>query len=258
MTAADALKAVQDTFPTLDSLASRFGQAEAPAMGSTLAADDRCFPALRLSELARGSLAAAWDHFTLVRLTVDNRRTFVTATGSVIRGALVASAFALWMLAPKDRTARVERGLIVAEEWMVRRIQFQRGLDPDLDTAEKAKSASQLARLQQDLGAIRAKRTTRAQLNTTDVIEAAARVRFGDDKLVRASLNEWRRLGGDAHGVGWQLMLQTLDWDPPADAGGGLAIARITGKLDNIAEPHFAAWHIFGMAIRRFDALCAV
>lgn len=251
-----ALEAIEATFARVDELRKRFAIAHPPAPGSVFDADDSTMPRMRLSELARTSLAQAWDHFDLVKLIIESRRTFVAATGSVLRGALVASAQSLWLVEPDDALQRRERGLFAAQEWYERRIQYQNEMAPDLDAGQLAQSQKQLEMLAQDLAAVSAARGNSNRIYTTDIIREAARTRFGAEHLVRGAVGHWRRLGGDAHAVGWQLMVQAVTWWPSPDPD-GLSSATVTGTLSNIAEPYLAAWHMFGAAIIRFDALSA-
>lgn len=251
-----ALEALESTFERVDDLRKRFAIAQPPAPGSVFDADDSTMPRMRLSELARASLAQAWDHFDLVKLIIESRRTFVAATGSVLRGALVASAQSLWLVEPDDALLRRERGLFAAQEWYERRIQYQKEIAPDLDAGQLEQSQKQLEMLARDLAAVSTARGDSKRIFTTDIIREAARARFGAEDLVREAVGHWRRLGGDAHAVGWQLLVQAVTWSPSPDRD-GLSSASVTGTLSNIAEPYLAAWHMFGAAIVRFDALSA-
>jgi hypothetical protein len=58
--------------------------------------------------------------------------------------------------------------------------------------------------------------------------------------------------GGDAHAIGWQLMLQQLTWT--SRGTGTLSTAAVSPTIGNVAEPYLAAWHMFGAAIGRLTS----
>ncbi len=159
----EALAAMTRTFPVHELLRARWRVGDAPRPGSELERADGVWPHLPFSEHARQCLAAAWDHFDLVRLTVEARRTFPTGLNGVLRGGLVASAMALWLLGPDEAGVRDERGLALTDEWYHRRLQYQRGVLAIADD-ENERGHAQLRRLEEDRQQARALRRTAVQV----------------------------------------------------------------------------------------------
>lgn len=242
-------------FKGLDDLKERFATAAPLAPLSPLALDDRLWPSLPFSEHVRQCLASAVDHFDLVRFTVEARRTFPTGLNGVLRGSLVASAQAYWLVAPIDRDERQQRGLAFGDEWYYRRIQYQESVLVDIAGDERTRSKAQLAMLKSEKADAESLRTKRSELQATGAIEWAAKRVYSTPGLARATIREWNRLGGDAHALGWQLLVQQTEWEPRPDGESGPGAVRISGTLANIFEPYLCAWNIFCAALSRFDEL---
>lgn len=253
----EALAAMGATFAAHEALRSRWQAAEAPPVGSELERADRIWPHLPYTEHARQTLTAAWDHFDVVRLTIEARRTFPTGLNGVLRGALVASAMAMWLLCPDSHEERVERGLALTDEWYVRRIRYQTDVLQLVEGAERLAGEAQVARLRQDHAEAMQLRRTNLQVQATAIIDWSAGVRYGCGGVAhKQALLEWQRLGGDAHALGWQLLLQNVEWRGDA-AQAGLVEAHVTAAFSNVAEPYLCAWHMFTAALGRFDELGA-
>lgn len=252
---------VQKIVATFDDLAGYGRRLRVPhysAPGSALAQDDTDWTPLPISQLAWGCFAAAFDHLDLVRLTIEQERTFATATYSVLRGGLLGACQAAWLIGPNDAEGRRERARIFGNEWYVNRLKWQEGLTPDLSVNDAARSATQMNRLESDQKALAAKRTTKATFNSTANIEWVGKHYFPDQApLQRSLLSQWRRLGGDAHALGWTLMTQNKVWDTPATTADGLTPAVVTSSFSDIAESYLAAWYVNLVAWRRFDVLNA-
>lgn len=203
---------VQQIKATFDDLAAYGQRLRAPhysAPGSQLAQDDTDWTPLSISQLAWGCFAAAFDHLDLVRLTIEQERTFATATYSVMRGALLGACQAAWLLGPDNAEGRRERARTFGNEWYRNRIKWQEGLTPDLSVDDAARSARQMNELENDQEALAAKRKTKATFNSTANIEWVGKHYFPDKApLQRSLMSQWRRLGGDAHALGWTLMTQ--------------------------------------------------
>lgn len=247
---------MESTFSQHEALRARWQSAPTPASGSALQRANEVWPRLPFSEHARQALVATWDHLDVIRLVVDARRTFPTGINGVLRGAIVASSLALWLLGPDDADERDERGLALGDEWYARRIRYQHdllALQPEPDGHGQA----QLALLRQDREQLRAVRRSAVEVQATSVIDWACRHRFGKDSPQhKQALLEWQRLGGDAHALGWQLMVQNVAWQgEPGQAGP--QEAYVTGSISNVAEPYLCAWHLLTAGIARFDVLGA-
>lgn len=252
---------VQKIEATFDDLAAYGQRLRAPhysAPGSELAQDDIDWTPLSISQLAWGCFAAAFDHLDLVRLTIEQERSFATATYSVMRGALLGACQAAWLLGPDDPEARRERARIFANEWYVNRIKWQEGLTPDLTVDDAARSATQMNHLERDQKALAAKRKTKVKFNSTANIEWVGKHYFPDKAPLQRSLtSQWRRLGGDAHALGWTFMTQNKVWDTLATTADGLTPAVVTASFSDIAEGYLASWYVNLVAWRRFDTLNA-
>lgn len=249
-----ALAKMQETFAVVDELRSGWLTRTAPPAGTALALDDETWPSLCLSDLARMSLYSAWDHFDVVKLTFEAQRLFPTGVNGVLRGALVAASQAVWLLGSDEAGVRRERGLMVAEEWYARRIQWQKGMTDMLPTEDQVTSLKQIDLMQSHLDRVRALRTTAEQLQPTAFIQWAARHRFGAGSTqAQMAVQYWRQLGGDAHAIGWQFLLQDVEWQEKADQG--LHHAVVTGSISSVAEPYLCAWYLFRQGLERMDAL---
>ncbi|WP_416958160.1 hypothetical protein ACNKF0_10500 [Nocardioides sp. T5] len=268
----DAIEKVRTTFAMLDEHRARWGDVtqSVPEPGSALDLDDRTWPSLPLSQMGWQGMVCAWDHFDLARFTIDHERGFPTAVYSVLRGALLASSQALWALGPDDSATRVERGLILAQEWYRRRIQWQESLTTTarqgalyvatdvMAPEDVGRSVLQLKELEKDLASVEELRSTREQMEATRCVKIAAEfaaVRTGASALTSSAPREWQRLGGDAHGLGWPLMMQTTTWgERGAD---GLTAATVTVDLVTLANSYLCAWLVYTAAVGRFNEIRA-
>lgn len=240
---AQAVDKVRSTFDQLERYSARVQTPFVPESKSRLGVCDAVWTRLPVSQHVHASLAAAYDHLDLIRLTIEQRRGFATATYSVSRGALLAASQALWLLAIDESEATMaERGLIFSEEWYVQRIRWQELMTPDLSGAEHAaKSGDQLRRFDEDLGRLRSLRTSKAKMNATAIVEEAARIAHPDSPLLqRSTVREWRRTGGDAHGLGWPLMTQSVAWGELGADGLTEAVAEV--DLVSLANGYLGAW----------------
>jgi hypothetical protein len=77
----------------------------------------------------------------------------------------------------------------------------------------------------------------------------------GRGALQRSMMSQWRRLGGDAHALGWTFMTQNKVWDRASGTSDGLTPAAVTASFSDTAEGYLAAWHVCRVAWRRFDEL---
>jgi hypothetical protein len=251
---AEILANISRTFLMLDALRARFRTAEAPPCGSELARADAVWPHYPFTEHARQALASAWDHFCVVRLVIEARRMFPTGVNGVLRGGLVAASLALWLLGPDDPDVRDQRGLAVTDEWYWRRISFQRDYMASRgELAEDGAASAQLELLERHRVQAGQLRTAATKVQATDIVDWSASHLWGPKSSQRSdALLEWKRLGGDAHALGWQLLLQDVAW---GEGDVGPVQAQITGSLANVASPYLYAWSMFDAALRRFDLL---
>lgn len=270
ITEREAIDKLRTTFSTIDEHRARWADPSlvAPEGGSPLAADDRTWPSLSLSQLAHQGIVCAWDHFDLARFTIEGQRGFPTAIYSVLRGGLLASSQALWALGPEDAATRRDRGLMLADEWYRRRIEWQESLTTrgqqggifvaaDVLTAEDAgRSVKQLQRLEDDRARAKALRTTTGRLVATTCVREAGEIvakRTGNPSVKTSAPREWQRLGGDVHGLGWPLMMQNAVWGERGTDG--LTAATVTVDLVTMANSYLCAWMVYVSAVQRLDDL---
>lgn len=253
----EALTKVQDTFPLLQSHGETYRNHFVPKQGSPLALDDADWLLLPLSQHVWGGLAAVYDHFDIVRLTVEAQRLFPTGVYSLLRGALLGACQALWLIEPDDASERQERGRRYSEEWYLRRIQYQRELSPDLTPDAAARSGEQLRRFDKDLAEIRRRRTTKAKFESTAIVRSAAAATFPEaPSLQREVLSAWRRMGGDAHVLGWAMLTQDTQWGEKGEDGLTGAVVEVSPMV--MANSYLGAWLIYSRARRRLYELASV
>lgn len=116
MDPAELLDMIRETFPTLDRWGRRLADGYVPASGSDLAVDDEDWTPSRASQMALMGLGSARDHLHAVRVLIEARQLFPYAQLSLIRGALIGSSQAVWLLSPTDSSTRVERARLIAKE----------------------------------------------------------------------------------------------------------------------------------------------
>ena len=79
--------------------------------GSILGIDDQLWPHHPTSQVARLAMIAASEHLDVIEVIMEMAptRTFITAPYSVVRGALVGAAQALWILGASNAVDRQQR-----------------------------------------------------------------------------------------------------------------------------------------------------
>lgn len=250
----EVLATVQSTFPLLTRHGETYHDHFIPAQGSPISVDDAAWQPLPTSQHVWGGLAAVYDHFDIVRLTIEAQRLFPTGVYSLLRGALLGACQALWLVEPEDAAERQERARRYTEEWYLRRIQFQMEVTPDLSTEDAAFSGAQLKRFGEDLAEVRRLRTTKARFEATSIVREAAAATFPEQRhLQQDILSAWRRMGGDAHVLGWAMMTQNTEWGTKADDG--LTSAVVTVSPVVMANSYLGAWLIYCKARKRLYRL---
>ena len=111
-----ALTQMLETQPDLDRWRLRAQTVEEPEIGSDLALDDKIYPHMAISQLARMSLVLSGEHLRLALDAVNAKQLYPSSHFTVLRGALVGASQGVWILSPDDRGERRERGLAVLAE----------------------------------------------------------------------------------------------------------------------------------------------
>lgn len=238
-----SLTLIEATYSTLDMWGERGMRGFEPAPKSSLAVDDALFADLPMSQSIWQSMLAAHDHLLGVQVWLKAREKFPVVQYSVLRGALVGSAQAVWLLAGASRPERQMRGLRVAEEATRHHLAWSQELTR-ADAGNKSANAAMNRHLQDRLDEIRCLRvefSDKAKLNTTEIVEWAANHTFQeeDDRLFTRLL--WKAGSGDAHALGWPRYARR-DWAAPVQEGPNFVM--LVGDLRDIAD-YFL--HSFGL-----------
>lgn len=250
----EALARVESTFGLLGRHGDTYTSHLVPTPGSAIALDDDEWQPLPLSQHVWGGLAAVYDHFDIVRLTLESKRLFPTGVYSLLRGALLGACQALWLVEADDPLERRERARRFTEEWYLHRIQYQQELTPDLSVDDAARSALQLKRFDDDLAEVRRRRTSKTDFQATRIIRDVASAAFPSaPKLQRDLTSSWRRMGGDAHVLGWAMMTQNTEWGPKGEDG--LTGAVVTVSPLTMASSYLGSWIVYCKARKRLYEL---
>ncbi|GEM_PF-1391035 len=188
----------------------RMSRLETPLPGSELEADDKALMGHVPSELARLALTSGTEALQLVRESLDAGRVYASATNGPIRTALLAASHVVFQLGPDDADVRRERQRFAQRAYYSNMsAYFRERSDPDPRVAEMLKgNDAKIKALNDILGYTKSGKPRPATSDTRVVAEAAER--FGEPNAT--TLREhWRRLSGDAHALGWQLLLDGVE-----------------------------------------------
>lgn len=252
---------VLKTRSTVDGWVLRASVPEEPQPGAELEADDRVWPARRVSETARLALVASSEHLQLACQVVDGPRGYVTALHSVLRGALLGAVTAVWTLGPDDALERQQRGLRSAAEWYRRKAQSDEASRPHCPASDLVTLEAQIqySRSQQkgveSLWAPTPTLTAGERPKDTKVLNWVADFLFADDLVKATSIRRyWSELSGDAHALGWQLVSRRTS--PLRREHGGFHVTGVEGSIAHVADPYLAAFTVLRRGWSLFDQRC--
>lgn len=240
------LEQLRRTFPTLDEWGMALARAFRPDDGSALSVDDGDWIPVPVSQVAVMGLGSARDHLQAVRVLIEARQLFPFAQWTLIRGAVIGAAQAVWVLAPDDGKLRVERGRLLADHMYLEHGKYLDVLkriapEPHMNTelvAEHVRSR------QGELRALRVQDGQKASLNTTEMVIAAASSAFGDPAMTAEAQSIWRLTSGAAHGFAWSLLGQR-DTVPTGEVDGqGIGEFAAAGGIDRIANGYLCGFHL--------------
>lgn len=179
------LRLLRSTFPTLDEWGVDLESAIVPGQGSPLAVDDTDWVPVPVSQVAVMGLGSARDHLQAVRVLIEAGQLFPGAQSTLIRGAIVGGAQAVWVLAPEDPATRIDRARMLAEHMHVEHRKYLDVLrrippEPNMNTELVAEH---VRHRQDELRALRRGDGQRASLNTTEMVKTAAFAAFSDPNL---------------------------------------------------------------------------
>ena len=250
------LETIQSTYAELDRWQIRAATTEPPQPGSELAVDDQVFPRHPLSEVVRMSLILSGEHLRLARDAIEVGQLYPSAHFTLLRGALVGAAQAVWVLGHAERGERQERGLIVLTEMHMQMSRYYRRLEHfSLSVDERRRLGAQQAWLTTRMEQVGAVRTGKAVLNLTDkVIPEALDLVFSDTARRQDGRALWALMSGDAHVLGWSTA--TRGQMGPTDRASGLAEGAVGGSLGDIAQPFMASHGLLRAGWSLFDRRC--
>lgn len=250
-----ALTQMLDTAVDLDGWRLRAHRVEEPEGGSELAMDDEIFPHMAISQLARMSLIPSGEHLRLALDAIKARQLYSSSHFTVLRGALVGASQAVWILAPEDRDERRERGLTVLTEMYEQMGKYYRFLEgTQLQADDRERLHDQQLWLGRRTAGVELVRKTKASLNLTDVIGAAADHVFPDTTSREAVRRMWREMSADAHVLGWSL-LQRATFSQP-DRRTGVGEGTVPGSPEHVAEAFLASYRLLKRGWSLFDRRC--
>lgn len=233
-----ALDRIRATFQDLDAWGQRIRVPLIPAALSDLDGDDAEGVSWHTSQLSAAGLASARNHLHAIRLHIEAREMFAEVTGTLIRGAVLGAAQTVWLLAPDDREERLRRSRLLTFEVLSNQKKFLDDLlliSPDHEGTQKV-SEHVKQRLDQ-LRAVRQAHREQEKFSSTQVIEEATAVVFGQDNAVEGRV-EWRRFSGNAHGLPWAIL--------------GLAGTEKTSEPDTFGMASFSAGGSFDDVLNGF------
>lgn len=248
-----ALQRIEDTFSDLDLWDRRTSAGFVPQPGSVLALDDEDWKPWRLSQLAFGGLAAAQDHLEAIRVHIEARRLFPLATDTLLRGALLGAAQAVWLLAPDDRAERLDFARCAAAEMHKRHREWLtdlRKIPAEPHEGTETVYAHVMER-EDELMAKRAAVGQSRKFEATNIIERAADTVFGPATVTEAR-TVWRSLSGAAHGLAWPLLGRTGTEQTSAADGQGMADFQSGGSLDASLNAYLLA---YGLSVKGWELL---
>lgn len=250
------LEAIQSTYPDLERWKARATTTEPPQSNSELAIDDQIFPRHPISEVVRTSLMLSGEHLRLARDAIEVGQLYPSAHFTLLRGALVGAAQAVWILGPSERTERRERGLTVLTEIHTQMSKHYRRLEgfklSEKERRELREQQAWLTRRREEVAVVRA---GRAALNLTDqVIPEALDLVFSDTARRQDGRLLWTLMSGDAHVLGWST--STRGQMGPTDRSSGLAEGTVGGSLADIAQPFIASHGLLRAGWSLFDRRC--
>lgn len=251
------LRSIRATYTDLDGWQERARRTppEQPERVSPLAVDDAVFPWHSISEVVRLSLITSGEHLRLARTAIEAHQVYPSAHFTVLRGALVGAAQAVWILAAEDAAERQERGLTVIDE-MYRQLQIFYGelATTTLSADERTDLDSQVRWCANRRLQVAGLRRANTKLNQTDTIKWALHHRFPDGQRRDAGRLLWRQMSADAHVLGWSMFQRgnVVHADPRS----GLGVLESGGDLSHVAEPFIAIHLLLKEGWSLFDRLC--
>lgn len=253
------LQQIRDTYPDLDQWQERseLPRPEEPATGSELADDDTLFRWHRISESVRLSLVMSGEHLRMARTSLEAGQVYPSAHFTVLRGALVGAAQAVWILSEDDPIERRERGLaLIAEMYKQLRKYYVDVSTTSLSKDQRLGLKDQIMLCDTLTDEISALRTGKADLNQTNIIAKAVEHLYVDKARRDAGKLLWREMSADAHILGWAVFLRGT-FAPP-EPGSQLSLGTSSDNLEDMADAFLAVHALLKQGWTLFDRRSAV
>jgi len=222
-----ALAQVLETQPDLNRWRLRAQRIEEPEAGSELAIDDKVFPHMEISQLVRLLLIFSGEHLRLALDALKAQQLYPASHFTVLRGALVGAAQGVWILSPDDQEERQERGLTVLAKMFTQMRKYYNDLG-ELSQDDHEELEVRQKWLRKRSASVVAARSSKADLNLTEVIDASARTVFADVGHQESIRRLWREMSGTAHALAWSVF-QGSSLGPP-DRRTGLSEGTTAGS----------------------------
>ena len=185
----------------------------------------------------------------------------MTALHTVLRGALLGAATAVWTLGPDDAIERQQRALRLAKLWYQRKAQYDETCRPHCPPEDLPILNHQIQHSKEQRAKVRALWAATSTITAieeptdTKVINWVADFLFGDDAVKATSIRGyWSELSGDAHALGWQLVSRRTS--PLLRESGGFRVTSAEGGIDHVADPYLAAFAVAKRGWSLFDRRC--
>lgn len=228
---------------------------EQPERGSELALDDAVFKWHPISESVRLSLVTSGEHLRLARDAIESGQVYPSAHFTVLRGALVGAAQAVWILAPETGTERQQRGLTLLAEMYKQLRKFDAELNTFfLEPEQRNRLRDQQIWLHEREAQVAAQRASQSSLNQTEFIRWSLEYLFQDEERRQDGRTLWRQMSADAHVLGWSIFQRAslAPTGPPSD----LTLGAAGGSLKNVAQPFMASYRLLKEGWSLFDRRC--
>lgn len=251
------LRIIRGSYSYLNSWAERARRnpPEEPQPGSELAIDDATFRWHRISETVRLSLIAAGEHLRLARDAIEVDEPYPSAHFTLLRGAFVGAAQAVWILGPDDPDTRQQRGFTVIAEMYEQMTKNHRELETfNLNERQRDLLSQQKKWLDARIASLGAQRKNKRKLVQTEFIRWALEYRFKDEDRREDGRMLWRQMSADAHVLSWSLMQRAQFASPTL--GSDLGIGTASGSLKDISQPFNASFLMLKEGWSLFDRRC--
>ena len=234
-----------------------------PASGSSMAGDDDVWRPLPCSEVVRNAMLSAHDHLDLVhRVLLDSTQPPPSiALYSALRGALLGSCLALWVVGCEDDAERRGRALsLVAEDYKYRR-GFHESQTGSVDFEHAAHSQPWVEHWQRRQDELEVVRRDFPRLNAGKVTRIVAWVAcemFGSGADAHALFVGLFQSGSSAaHGYGWGTFVRPGLTLLGHDSRRELSAFEITVDVDDAAEDYLSCASLLVLADGLFRRRCS-